>query len=57
MSTTLLLQAATVGVALVALVCGRYAERHRDTTTGLLAVVSGIVGAFLFAVLLYRGSR
>lgn len=57
MSTTLLLQAATVGVIVVAAVCGRYAERHRDAGVGLLAVSAGIVAAFLFTVLLYRGSR
>jgi hypothetical protein len=56
-STTLVLQGATVGVVLVALVCGRYADKYRDASVGTLAVVAGIVGALLFVVLLYRGPR
>jgi hypothetical protein len=56
-STTLTLQAAVVGVVLVALVSGRYADKYRDTSAGILAVCAGIVGALLFVVLLYRGPR
>jgi len=56
-STTLTLQITIFCAAVVALACGRYAEQHRDPATGILAVVSGIVGALLLAVLLYRGPR
>ena len=51
------LQLALVLCFLVAGVCGRLAERHGDTWAGIVAVLSMIVGALLFAVLLYRGTR